>query len=310
MKSFSVAHEHSLEVKLSRIAFLVFAILAALTFSNKNYASCREPLTPVTPKSSSPLIVSPLTEPVYFGHIYTRIPEVAFNAIMQSDFIKLFAGMRSGTSKHDNGEEFAGLYIYGFETYFELLSDAPDKAPDYWGDGIGFHTEGGFGSVFLHLKDTLPYFVTDSVIKKEVRGKSIRAYRIGFWVMEYHPDLFGPDITRRAHNSKRYRPEGLLKDIEKLIYYLPKFQRERLKAWASALSYRIETVNGVDHIYGLLTDGKPAIEIELRDNSDTTPGLSAIEFSINDVGVKNVSKDFGAGVKIEIGDNKGIFHFR
>jgi len=198
---------------------------------------------------------------LFLNHFFIVVDEDTFEDIQSNDYLKdTFAVTESRTTTR-NDAEYSGFYVYGENTYFEVLT----KSESSWQSGIflsGDHEESLANSKHGSLSQL--YVVPDPITRQFDSGQVPwfyiatnfgypRASALGMGIMQYHPDYlsrFYPEhepmsrgvsrkevLTRYASIVETSQQERLFQDVTGISVTATEQERVALVRIFEALDY-------------------------------------------------------------------------
>lgn len=168
------------------------------------------------------IVFAQKTPPIYVNHFFTVLDSTDLNALDNSDFIKnQFAAVVQ--TANDNGTR---SYIFGVDTYIELLSPSSSDNTPVGNASIGFGVDRISELLTMNALLKKRYLTRiDTTIVKTKTGESVipfitvsitdtvlQNFNIGCWIMAYTPAGF--DSRHLAHNGDLLTRTASLKDLD------------------------------------------------------------------------------------------------
>lgn len=163
------------------------------------------------------------------NHIYLVVAAPAFQSIKNNSFLRQhFAHIEHKIVDGKGGDSWEGIYIWGEETYIELLApqkSGPRAKAGITGVGLGVDESADVDPLHHALQGALPH-VNIGTYTRHVTGAEKKwftfitqknSYSIpnhSLWAMAYHPAYTGHnDISRKTYNAPFYDPTKLFKNV-------------------------------------------------------------------------------------------------
>ena len=241
-------------------------------------------------------VAEPAHDPqtLYFNHGYGVIDRTTADAIEHSDYLRTFANFELRTTTGADGSTWTGRYLYGRETYLELLGVGDIGGYPYGQVGLAVSVEndGELATVEQRLDD--PY----TAVQTRDFGDGIPVPWFDFvyttedldgffaWAMEWRDEYFADprgkteppdhpgDVGRERYLNDGYR-ERLMRDVTGVHMALTAKDLANTLPLLEAGGYRVRTTPGGAVAQGggttLYFDAVPLDQI----------GLRQVDFSLN-----------------------------
>ncbi len=261
----------------------------------------------------------------YFSHCFLVLDTNTFRAIETSSFLRdSFAFAPIITSTVNGGKQsYTGLYLFGCQTYLEMFKSEKKQPVGACGIGLQVEKPGGLKILVDSFKKYLNLSY-DSRSRKANDGiEYLYAYKTDLygneknmeqlfssWIMEFDTSFmrskftlkYHNDITRETFQQNRFRKDLYLKDVKKLIVYLPETDKQSFINIASRMhAIIIRNHRGIIISYD-------NFEMEIRKASKTKKGIRSIEMSLNRQKKGQMDYHF-AKSSLHFKKNLAIWHF-
>ncbi|NVJ12642.1 DUF5829 family protein [Myxococcus sp. AM010] len=269
---------------------------------------------------AQPAVAPPRAPPVVLNHFYVVLPAEAFASLRALDFLSDgFAQVDGGLPAFKVPDASAQvLYVRGQDTYLELLGpgNAFGEPVGKVGVGLSVEQEGTLSRLAGPLRTALGQKVHQTRTRRKFEGRGEvpwydALYRepsapdtsLDLWVSEYLPEFFqalypdrpwsAHDVSRRALLGPRFKPERLLRNVERISLELSPRRAHTFIRELVALGY--QQVSSPGDVFALQGEG---LRWQVREAAQPR-GLLEVGFSLNRVKTGPRVYDLGHGAKLE-----------
>lgn len=262
---------------------------------------------------------------LFLNHFFVVVDETTYQDIQDSAFLKdTFAVTQSRTTTR-NDAEYSGFYVYGENTYFEILT----KSLNSWQSG--FILSGDDEESLENVKHSAlsQLYISVDPVTREFEGEQIpwfftagnlgypAASQLGFGIMEYHPQYLSkyyPDIAPQSRGVSRRevltryaaiqgvsQHDRLLADVTGITIAAAPTERTAL----GRIFESLEFTSDFDSVEDSFTGNDFELKISSRPNSLSK--ITEVRLQLTREITEEVTLEFGDNSRLHISTNGVAF---